>query len=314
MEIENSTKPGISFIIPVYNEEDAITATIDRLRNVLSVLEHPFEIIVVDDGSTDQSGDRADQAGDVLVLRHPANSGYGRSLKTGIVHAQYDWLGIVDADGTYEIEKIPELVEAMERGFDMAVALRQNILDRDGFFKKLSRKLYIGAIRLLAGKDSPDPNSGLRLFSRDLAMTFFPFLCNSFSFTTSLTVFAFGGAFFVKFIPSHYEMRQGRSKVRHFRDTLRTIQLIVQGVTFFNPIKLYLLLAFTYALFIGLPTLALYIWCPVVAAPLLMVGTTTWLLVGIGALGDIFRISTIRPKSLNELDLASQAMRLRDRP
>lgn len=313
MENENNTEPGISFIIPVYNEESAVPETIERLQKVLSALEHPFEIIVVDDGSTDQSGDKAEQAGDVRVMRHPANSGYGRALKTGIAHARYDWFGIVDADGTYEIEKIPELVEAMEQGFDMAVALRQNVLDHDGMFKKLSRRLYIAAIRILAGREAPDPNSGLRLFNRDLVMTFLPFLCNSFSFTTSLTVFAFGGAFFVKYIPSHYEIRQGKSKVRHFRDTLRTIQLIVQGVTFFNPIKLYLLLAVTYALFIGLPSMGLYYWCPSIAIPFLAVGTTAWLLIGIGALGDIFRIALMRPKSLNELEQTSQSLRLRSR-
>jgi len=313
MKNEGSKKPGISFIIPAYNEETAISETIARLRKVLSSVAHPFEIIVVDDGSSDKSADMAEKAGKTMVLRHPANSGYGRSLKTGIAHAQYDWLGIVDADGTYEIEKIPELVEAMEQGFDMAVALRQNVLDHDGMVKKLSRKLYIAAIRVLAGRDAPDPNSGLRLFSRDLVMTFFPFLCNSFSFTTSLTVFAFGGAFFVRYIPTHYKVRQGHSKVRHFRDTLRTIQLIVQGVTFFNPIKLYLLLAVTYAIFVGGPAIALNIWSPEFTLPYVTVGTTAWLLIGIGALGDIFRIAMMRPKSLNELAETSQAMRLRDR-
>lgn len=313
MQAEIITAPGITFIIPVYNEEDAIASTINRLKTVLSTLAYPFEIIVVDDGSSDRSGEKAEQAGDVLVLRHPANSGYGRSLKTGIGHAQYDWIGIVDADGTYEIEKISELVEAMEQGFDMAVARRENVLDHDGLFKKLSRKLYIGAIRLLVGRDAPDPNSGLRLFTRDMVMTFFPFLCNSFSFTTSLTVFAFGGAYFVKYIPSHYEIRQGRSKVRHFRDTLRTIQLIVQGVTFFNPIKLYLLLALTHAVFVGVPAAGLYFWCPAAAALYLTVGTTTWVLIGIGALGDIFRISMMRPKSWGELEQTSRSMRLRDR-
>jgi len=302
MPAETNTSSGLSFVIPLYNEEKAVVETAERLKGVLSELSIPFEIIIVDDGSTDQSGRNAEKVRDVIVLRHPANSGYGRALKTGISHAQYDWIGIVDADGTYEIEKIPELVEALERGFDMAIAMRTNVLDYDSLFKKLTRKIYISSIRLLIGRDVPDPNSGLRVFTRDLVMTFLPFLCNSFSFTTSLTVFAMGDASFVKYVPSHYETREGQSKVRHFRDTLRTVQLIVQGVTFFNPIKLYLLLGLAHVATVGVPGALLYIWNSALAVPYLTVGTTVCILVGLGALGDIFRISILRSNLLNDRD------------
>jgi polyisoprenyl-phosphate glycosyltransferase len=312
MPTEAASSSGLTFIIPVYNEENAVAKTARRLNDVLSTLSIPFEIIIVDDGSTDGTGNKADQVDNVTVLRHPANSGYGRALKTGISHAQYDWIGIVDADGTYEIEKIPELVEAMEQGFDMAVALRKNVLDHDGLLKKLSRKLYVSTIQLLAGRNAPDPNSGLRIFTRDLVMTFLPFLCNTFSFTTSLTVFALGGAWFIKYVPSHYEVREGRSKVRHFRDTLRTIQLIVQGVTFFNPVKFYLLLALSHAIIVGVPGTLLYYGYPILALPYLIAGTTAWLLVGMGALGDIFRVALLRSESLTKHNDTPQILRLRD--
>ncbi len=294
---QDSSK-GISYIIPVYNEEGAIESTVERVRATLETVGHPFEIIVVDDGSRDDSAKVAATCKDTRVLRHPTNAGYGAALKTGISHSQYDWIGIVDADGTYEIEKIPELVSHMEEGFDMVVAARSNVHDHDGLIKKLGRKLYINVIKILVNQVAQDPNSGLRMFTKSMVISFFPFLCNTFSFTTSITVFSLGDAYFVKYIPSQYLAREGSSKVKHFRDTLRTIQLIVQGVTFFNPVKLYLLLAFAHIGLVALPGFVLLLLgCTDFGWTYLLTGTVGSLLVGIGALGDIIRISAIRPEA-----------------
>ena len=124
-------------------------------------------------------------------------------------------------------------------------------------------------------------------------MDFNPFLCNSFSFTTSLTVFAMGEAYFVCYVPFDYSHRAGKSKVRHFRDTLRMMQLIIQGITFTNPVKFFLILAVSLVLFIGLPAMALALagW-DVVAHYFLVVGVASVFLVGLGVIGDIIRIST----------------------
>ncbi|MBF0246628.1 MAG: glycosyltransferase family 2 protein [Alphaproteobacteria bacterium] len=291
---------GISYVIPVYNEERAIVSTIERVRAVLESLKRPYEIIVVDDGSGDASAERAKSCKGVTVIRHPSNAGYGASLKTGITHARYDFIGIVDADGSYEIEKIAELATYLDDGFDMAVATRSNVFDHDGFFKKISRKIYIEAIRLLVNRQAQDPNSGLRMFTRSFALRFFPFLCNTFSFTTSLTVFGLGDARFVKYIPSDYQAREGKSKVRHFRDTLRTIQLIVQGVTFFNPVKIFILLALAHVVLVALPSLALMACVPTGYAWIyFLTGTAGFGLLGIGALGDIIRISAMRNRELH---------------
>jgi len=169
-----STQTGISYIIPVYNEEGAITSTIERLRTVLASLDRPFEIIVIDDGSRDGSAAAASSCKDVKVLRHPSNAGYGASLKTGITNAQYDWIGIVDADGTYEIEKIAELTTHMEEGFDMVVAVRSNISDHDGVFKRASRSIYTDVIKLLVNQYAQDPNSRPRKLKKSPAPTLFP--------------------------------------------------------------------------------------------------------------------------------------------
>jgi glycosyltransferase involved in cell wall biosynthesis len=113
----------ISVIIPAYNECDAIGETVRTLQSVLRAAEMvPFEIIVVDDGCSDNTGQIAEAEG-ARVIRHPHQAGYGRSLKDGIRAAAYETVAITDADGTYPVEEIPALYRHHQAGFDMRSAL-----------------------------------------------------------------------------------------------------------------------------------------------------------------------------------------------
>lgn len=286
---------GLSYLIPAYNEEDAIASTVERLRPVLASLGIPYEIIVVNDGSRDATRERAEQCGaDIRVLSHPVNIGYGSAIKTGILGARYDWIGIVDADSTYEIERLPELVKGMRDGFDMVVAARENVLTLDKPVKRFFRKLLIGFLNVMVAARIEDPNSGFRIFTKALALRFFPFLCNTFSFTTSITVFALGEKYFVKYIKIPYSKRVGESKVRHFRDSLRMMQLVFQGITFFNPVKFYLLMVLGLVIMFLIPSVVLSLFGASELATLwFATGAVSSLLLGLGVLGDIVRISTL---------------------
>lgn len=286
------TEGGISYIVPVYNESGAIESTISRLMDALEGLDMPFEVIVVDDGSQDGSGDLAAKVSGVQVICHPSNTGYGSGLKTGIRNAQYEWIGIVDADGTYEIERLSELIDQMKEGFDMVVAERENVLKTDKPIKKMFRFIYRFVINVLTGKTVSDPNSGFRVFRKDVALTFFPFLCNAFSFTTSITLFALGEGYFVKYVPMQYSKREGKTKVRHFRDSLRTTQLIIQGISYFNPIKFYILLAFFFVVIVAGPALALALLdLETIAFYYFWTGAIVSLLAGIAVMVDTLRIA-----------------------
>ena len=105
----------ISILVPAYNEADSIGATIRQLRSVMGGTQCDYEIIVIDDGSGDETADLAEKES-VRVIRHPANRGYGRALKTGLQHAAYEWCAIVDADGSYPIEQFPLLLEYLPKG------------------------------------------------------------------------------------------------------------------------------------------------------------------------------------------------------
>jgi polyisoprenyl-phosphate glycosyltransferase len=229
----------ISVIIPAYNEESSIGGTVDACVRALAKLGGEYEIIVVDDGSSDNTAGAAVAAG-ARIIRHPHNLGYGRSLKDGILAATYDTIVIADADGTYPVDRIPDLFRAHLSGFHMVVGARQGKHYDESFGKKMLRLLLKTLVEFTAGRKIPDINSGLRIFSRQDIVPYFQYLCDTFSFTTSLTLAYMMNGMFVTYIPIDYQQRVGITKVRLFRDSLRTLQFIVEAILYYNPIKIFL--------------------------------------------------------------------------
>ena len=230
----------ISVIIPSKDEESAIAETIFQIRTALKSVEH--EIIVVDDGSLDATAEQAAAAG-ARVVHHPHNLGYGASLKTGIRAALYDTIVITDADGTYPSNQIPLLIKEYEKGFDMVIGARggQNYLES---IVKAPLRLFLKfLVEYTVGRKVPDVNSGLRVFSKKKVLTYFNHLCATFSFTTTLTLAYMMNNLFVTYIPIPYHKRIGKTKVHLLRDTLRTLQYIVEAITYYNPLKLFLLIS-----------------------------------------------------------------------
>jgi len=229
----------ISVVIPAFNEQGAIGETVAEVRTALTGVVH--EIIVVDDGSADKTAAEADAAG-ARTISHPHNLGYGASLKTGILAAHHDLVVITDADGTYPNAEIPRLVAEYGKGFNMVVGARTGEHYRESVFKAPLRYLLKFLVEFTTGRDIPDVNSGLRVFSRREMVCYFDHLCNTFSFTTSATLAYMMTAKFVAYVPIPYHARTGRTKVRLFRDSLRTLQYIVQGVLYYNPLKIFILI------------------------------------------------------------------------
>jgi glycosyltransferase involved in cell wall biosynthesis len=231
----------LSVIIPALNEEAAINSTITSLRDALQLRRIEHEIIVVDDGSTDRTGELARAAG-ARVIRHPQPGGYGKSLKEGVREARYDLIGITDADGTYPCGRLPDLYElAAREGFDMVVGARTGVHYRGGPFKTPARWLFLWLSRYASGTHIPDVNSGLRVFRKELVTRFEHTISAGFSFTTTITLAALLNGYFVKYVPIDYHQRVGDSHVRYWRDTKRALQILVENILYYNPLKLFLL-------------------------------------------------------------------------
>ncbi len=233
----------ISVVVPALNEEKGIGVTVQLVSKTLSEAGYQqYEIIVVDDGSRDRTAALAIASG-AKVVPHLHNLGYGRSLKDGILAAKFDTIAIVDADGTYPIELLPAFVKEYERGFDLIVGKRQGANYHESWLKRPLRAVLKFLVEFTTGQAIPDINSGMRIFSRRTIIPYFDQMCNTFSFTTSQTLAYMLTGKFIGYLPIDYHTRIGEKKVKLFRDSLRTLQYIVQSVLYYNPFKLFLLIA-----------------------------------------------------------------------
>ncbi len=238
----------ITVVIPALNEQGAIVETIRQIRAVCLNSGIVAEIVLVNDGSTDRTAELAESEG-VKVLHHLYPLGYGRSLKDGIVAASNDTIVITDADGTYPIDMIPILLAEYSKGFHMVVGRREGEHYRESMLKMPLRSFLRLLVEFTAGQKIPDVNSGFRVFSRKEVLPFFDQLCDTFSFTTSVTLAYLLTGHFVGYVPLQYHARIGEKKVRLMKDSLRTLQYIVQGALYYNPIKIFLLCCISTLLF-----------------------------------------------------------------
>lgn len=288
----------ISVVIPAFNEERAVRATVEAVRAALAKADAAdAEIIVVDDGSSDRTAEEAEQVG-AHVIRKPQNIGYGHSLKVGIKAANYDTIVIIDADGTYPAESIPDLLAQFRRGFDMVVGSRTGKFYRESWLKAPLRRVLQMLVEFTAGRAIPDVNSGLRVFSRKTIMPFFDHLSDAFSFTTSATLAYMLRRKYVEYVPIPYNQRVGSTKVRLFRDSLRTLQYITQAILFYNPLKIFLVLVF--GLVLGAAVLlALGLLFGMTFASTLGIQSliAAALVFAIGMLADLIRQMGIRPEN-----------------
>ncbi|MCG3197563.1 MAG: glycosyltransferase family 2 protein [Candidatus Omnitrophica bacterium] len=228
----------VSLLIPAYNEAETIVETVKRARAALEGFLSSFEILVIDDGSTDDTGRHAAEAG-ATVLRHDSNRGYGAALKTGLRHAQGEIVVITDADLTYPAERIPELVNELAEA-DMAVGARTGASVHIPLFRRPAKWILNRLANRVAGRRIPDLNSGLRAFKRDLALRYLHLYPEGFSFTTTLTLAALCDGCEVRYLPIDYARRAGKSKIHPLRDTFNFLVLIVRVAAYFEPLRVFL--------------------------------------------------------------------------
>lgn len=176
---------------------------------------------------------------DLVILRHSRNCGYGASLKTGIRKAKSNLIAIIDADGSYPADALPELIREAERT-DMVVRARVGEGGGHSVIRSIPKAVFHSYMQWLVGVRVVDFNSGLRVFRKKIAERFFRLLPDGFSFTTTLTIAMLNNNFDVRFIPVEYSPRVGVSKIRPFHDTLSFLQLIVRTGLYFAPLRVFL--------------------------------------------------------------------------
>jgi len=229
----------ISIIIPVYNEEEAVGDDLDTIIQTMSGSDVPWEIIVVDDGSTDASAELARQREGVRLIQHPYNRGTGAARTTGLQHARGDVIVMTDGDGTYPNRDISRLLTHIGE-YDMVIGARRM---EAGTLKWLRSpaKLFIRLLAsYLTGVKIPDVNSGLRVFKKGIAEKFLHIQPTTHSWVGTQTVAFLSEGYAVKFVPIDYYKRKGKSSFHPISDTYNYLSMVVRTIMYFNPLKVFL--------------------------------------------------------------------------
>lgn len=233
-------KKQVSIVIPAYNEEKGIAASLSHLLEIMKATDLEFEVIVVDDGSKDKTAEMIEKfKGEIKLIRQEINRGYGASLKAGIEQAQYDLIAITDADGTYPADRLPELVGWL-KDYDMAVGARTGNHVKIPFLRRLPKIILNKYANYLVKYDIPDLNSGLRVFRKDLYKKFRNLLPSGFSFTSTITLAMLSNSYRVKYVSIDYYKREGKSKIKPIRDTINFFKLVSKITLYFDPLRIFM--------------------------------------------------------------------------
>lgn len=231
---------ALTVVIPAFNEEAQIGTVLTDLRSLFHENGIVAEIIVVDDGSSDNTAHVAKATG-ARVIRHRSNRGYGASLKTGIVEASHETIAITDADGTYPARYLPQMLEELENA-DMVVGARIGGKVHIPLVRRPAKWALNRLANYVSGRQIPDLNSGLRLFRRDVVLQYFPILPDQFSFTTTITMAMLCDKYAVSYIPIDYLKRGGRSKIVPW-DAGSFAILILRIAMLFKPLRVFIPMA-----------------------------------------------------------------------
>ena len=221
----------VSVVIPAYNEEDGIGAVVAAMK-----ARRPWrEVMVVDDGSTDQTAARAEAAG-ARVVRHPYNKGNGAAVKTGIRQAQGDVILLMDADGQHDPEDADRLVERVGV-YDLVIGTRS--AKDQTFVRALGNAVFRTLASWLTGRDIPDLTSGFRAARRERLLEIIHLLPNGFSYPTTSCLALLKAGYNVTFEPIRARPRVGKSKIRALRDGAVFLLIILKIVTLYRPLKVF---------------------------------------------------------------------------
>ena len=227
---------SLSVLIPARNEEEALASTIaaiDRHRALFSSME----IIVINDGSNDRTGEIA-RSLPVRLIEHEITQGYGASLKDGLRVATGELILIADADATYPLEEIPRLAADMSE-FDMVVGARTGERLHIPVLRRIGKWIITQLAEYLIRTRIPDLNSGLRIFRKEIALRFLPMYPDGFSFTTTLTLAMLTNHYRVSFVPINYHKRAGKSSIHPVRDFVNFVILIIRICACFKPLSVF---------------------------------------------------------------------------
>ena len=237
----SSSEYLVTIILPAYNEELAIANTIAKIKK----LYPDFEILVIDDGSTDKTMQAAMDSG-ANVWPHPYNIGNGAAIKSGLRVAKGEWVIMMDADGQHTPEDISRLLDFKDQ-YDMVVGARSRSSET-ALHRDFANKIYNWFASYVTSFKIEDLTSGFRLIKSSVARQFIYLLPNTFSYPSTLTMAYLRSGRSVKYVPIETKKRQGKSKIKLVKDGIRFFLIITKIATTFSPLRIFLPVSFFFFL------------------------------------------------------------------
>ena len=230
----------VSVVLPVFNERGHLDEELARIRSSLDSSEYSYEIIVVDDGSTDGSGEWLRQVDGIRLIQFQINRGSGSARKYGTLQARGRVVVWTDVDMTYPNDEIPRFIKELEAGWDHVVGARTSEQGKVKFLRTPAKWLIRKLASYLVDFKIPDLNSGLRAFRRSIAHQYLYLLPRGFSCVTTLTLAFLNNGYSIKYIPIDYHPRAGESKFHWWKDTRRYLLQVVRMMLMYNPLRVFM--------------------------------------------------------------------------
>jgi len=234
-----ATDLDVSIVLPVYNEAGHIEDELARIRESMDHSNFSYEIIVIDDGSTDGTGDLLERMPGIRLMRFAQNRGSGSSRKYGTLSAKGEVVVWSDVDMSYPNDKIPELVAELD-GWDQVVGARTSEEGTIKLLRKPAKWLIRKLASYLTAVKIPDLNSGFRAMRREVAEQFLYLLPQGFSCVTTITMAFLSNGYSIKYVPIEYAARAGKSKFRWWRDTRLYLLQVMRMVLLYSPLKVFM--------------------------------------------------------------------------
>jgi glycosyltransferase involved in cell wall biosynthesis len=238
-----TTELDVTVVLPCFNEQDHVVAELERISAALDASGYSYELLVIDDASTDATlavlkAAQADYPRMRLMPFH-RNGGSGTARRIGTQQARGRIVVWTDADMTYPNERIPELVGMLETDptFDQVVGARTSEEGSHKLLRVPAKWVIRKVAERLVGMTIPDLNSGLRAFRREVSLPYLRLLPPGFSCVTTLTLSFLHNQHDVRYVPITYAKRAGSSKFHFTKDAYRYLLQVLRMVMYFNPLK-----------------------------------------------------------------------------
>ena len=276
---------SVSIVIPVYNEEEAISGVILEVEKAMKSTSYSYEILVVDDHSTDGTCEAAKREG-VRVIRRTIRGGSGASRRTGIREATGEVIVMLDGDGSYTASDIPKLLSHFPE-YDQVNGARTSEQGSLKWLRTPAKWLIRKLACYLTSTPIPDLNTGLKAFKKDIMMKYLWVLPDGFSCVTTMTLAFLTNGYAVKYVPTEYRKRIGCSKFHPVKDTLAYLATVLRMVMYFKPLRIFMPFAFFLLVFSLLKSFYSFSTTASIQESDIMIFVTSILLAALGLIADL---------------------------